>query len=74
MSRSSKVTTAGNPIKFWKTKDGRTTAITQMETRHIEHCIRLIEADMGDMGLAPWRHEYLPRLKLELAYRRARKQ
>lgn len=42
---------------FWTTKDGETLHITEMETSHIENCLRLIERnnfsvtiEMGSMG------------------------
>jgi hypothetical protein len=53
--------------KVWRCKDGRTLLVSQMDTRHINNCIRLIEYSIA-IGKR-WRVGYLERLRLELFIR-----
>lgn len=38
-----------NLKREWETKDGRTLQIADMETSHIENCIRMIKRKWGDL-------------------------
>lgn len=50
---------------IWRMYDGSRIAIKDMDTSHIESCIRLINNSNGN-----WRREYLPALQNELTKRR----
>jgi hypothetical protein len=50
--------------KVWQCKDGRLLVVSQMDTSHINNCIRLIQKSGGT-----WRAEYLERLQIELLIR-----
>lgn len=50
---------------IWRTKDGTRIAIKDMETNHIENCLRMIYRSKGN-----WRREYLNALQDELIKRR----
>lgn len=50
---------------IWRMKDGTRIAIKDMETSHIENCIKMINRSNGN-----WRREYLPALQRELIKRR----
>lgn len=56
--------------RVWVTKDRRSIPVSQMETSHIERCIRLILMSIGTRR--PWRLEYLNRLVLEIEIRNMR--
>jgi hypothetical protein len=47
--------------RVWVCRDGRRILVSQMETRHIINCIRMIQRKWPW-----WRAEYLARLELEL--------
>lgn len=51
---------------LWRCKDGRVLTVSQMETRHIIHCINKINRDN-------WRKKYLARLEIELEIRKLRR-
>jgi hypothetical protein len=50
-------------LRPWTTKDRRMMKMSEMETRHIWNCIRLIDRSSG------WRDHYRFRLMLELELR-----
>ena len=36
-------------MKYWKTKDGKKLKITEMETSHIENCIKMLERNKSNI-------------------------
>lgn len=55
---------------IWVTREGKSYRIYDMETRHINNCIRMIQRSIARGR--PWRVRYLARLELELEIRALR--
>lgn len=52
---------------IWQTAHGELYLVSQMETRHIQNCLNLMD-ERARLG-KPWRERYRERLQLELEIR-----